>query len=601
MQVMTLPQMATPTATHEVGARRLGLDRNYLVILLLPFVLLVVSTDWLYPTTLNNIDSWLYYGYLHNTRRQIHNFPGQYFPDRLPWLVPAYVFHHYLPTLAAHWALKLSYLGATLLAFYRLAKYATNSRAALLATIMFACYPVTLNSAGWYYVDSAAVCYCLLAMSCLLAAALAEGLVSWLWSSLAGVLLAGMLVTYPLEIVLVPSLLVFFWVAARATHQRGMVSRFFFTNSFMAVGATGFVLVLIGIWHYLTGDWHFFNASLDYILHRQQKEAAVWLEKGWSWVYEAFWLTFPIAVSLGSFAALASAAARRGWGNRPIAIFFLANTPAVAILLVLLRQWKGVHLLDHSHHPFLLTPIWFLGLAPLMSEACSRLSTRGFIAVTGLTLLLFAVPMTIGFEKLFRPVSVSYWHTLSHLEGCNWLSPVLWLTGVLAFLCMSIWRRSSASLAAFVVALAVISAAGVAPYYACRWHASTGGAEAFRGVTNAAARIEQVIGGRHAWVWFSKDDPRYGNLISLSSSRLAVLRRWYNEEAPALSAPLASGIAPGEIILILSSSGGEQLEGLSRKTLEGYGVQTRLLAQEELPFGPSRLRMAFLEVFQRRF
>jgi hypothetical protein len=570
-------------------------------VLALPLVLLAVSTDWLYPSNYNNIDSWLYYGYLGDVGGQLQRHPDRYFGDRLPWLLPANFFHGLLPTLPAHWALKLIYLSITLLSFYRLASHACNARAALLGTIMFACYPVTLNATGWYYVDSAAACYFLLAMSCLLSASQAGHWTSAPWSFLAGACIVAMVVVYPLEIVLLPSLFAFSVLIARLSERPRFFCQLLSNVLFLGLGAAGMVLLLICVWHHLTGNWHFFKASLAYLMHYGHKEASKWLNGGWSWPAEAFWLTLPIAVSVGSCITLAVHGVRRHWREKPLESFFVANTVAVMIVVVLMRQLKGSSLVEHPHHAFLLTPVWFLGLPPLMSDMCAKLSRLGFAILAAICSIFFVLPLASGFDSLFRPTYVAHWHTLSHLEGYAWLPPALWVVGLLCFTASSLWPRNIVVSLGFITALAGISGLGATVFYAQRWHAETGGIRGFQGVIRGVEAIRRVMGESSPWIWFSNEDPLYGHFVSISACELSLLQRWYNDAAPTLPAQRSAEIAPGETVLVLTGPGKEEVVARSRAELEGHGIRTEPRTREEVRMGSRHYALSFLKVTQRRF
>jgi hypothetical protein len=588
---------------YSPGSRLLKVWLEYLAVVALPFILLSVSSDWLYPTSYNNVDSWLYYGYQRNLHRHMTDFQARYFGDRLGWILPIKLANKWLHPLAAHRVLKLSYLILTLLAFYSIAKYATNSRAAFLTTMIFACYPITLNSAGWYYVDWPAVCYCVVGAYSLVTAARAGPWGACAWSASAGMLLAGAVFCYPLIVVLFPpSLILFLGALWREGRWRGLL-RLLPASASACMGAALAFLACLLAWHSFTGNWNYMTATRNYIAIYTQAAADLWLMPSWWSLRDAFWLVVPAAIVLGSILTLLVSATCRSVRKGILESLLLVNAVLFAGLLIALRYAKGYIVLDYPHFAYIVAPFIFLALAPLLSTACARLSTRLFVMTAVCCLVLFASPLLRGFERVFHPTVVAYPPVPSHLqrlEGLAWLPVAICVGCTIILGVIALNPKSSIGMASALTVISCATAVGVTPYYASYWHCEVAGREAFRGVVTGAARIEQVLAGRNELICFSQDDPLHRHFISIASCELTVLRRWYVLTAPQLPKEACETLRPGEVVVVLSSVGRDDIPTQTRDTLQTKGFLTKVLAREESALRTSRYALTFLEITGRR-
>jgi hypothetical protein len=584
----------TPATGPGAGRRGATFDWGYAAVLLVPLALLLVSTDWLYPTEIYHVDSWLYYGYIRHPLRVLREYPQFYFGDRLSWILPAAAAHHCLPPLAAHWVLKLSFFAATLLAFYHVAKGVSGRRAALLAAVLFGCYPVTLMASGWYYVDSAAVCYYLLALAFLLSAGRAVGVPRALYAAAGGAFLAAALVAYLQLVFLVPSLLAFSVVVHRAARGRFALGRLLLDGACLAAGAALPVALFAGYQRLAQGDWHYFRATLAYASKYSPEEATRWLRPTPLWRLAFDWclawcLALPLIVAAGSAVALAVRAARRQLFREPVALFWVANAPAVLLLLVVLRQTRGIPMLDTGAYSYLLAPMWFLALGPLMAGACDGLSARAFAGLAAACLGLGVLPAARPFAPHLEP-----------LVGCaKWVMPALWVTGVAAFTGMALWPRGGPALAGFIAGLGCVGLFGVAPVVAPNWHGDTGGRRAYLGVAEGLARLERALRGRPDWVWLSSDDPHFFYLRGLWSAHLAFANRWPHEQAPQVRPEEANLVAPGAVLVVLSSLGPELAERTAA-ALGRHGVDCKVVGEERVGVGSWVYTLTYLETDSRR-
>jgi hypothetical protein len=581
------PEIPPPAAAGR-GRWLASFDWGYVVVGLLPLVLLLPSSAWLFPGELNTTDSWLYYAYMKHPHQELCQLPERYFGDRLTWILPGALAHRLLPPTAAHVALKLTFFVLTLLAFYGAAKAGAGRRAALLATLLFGCYPFTLASAGWYYVDVGAVCYFLLALCCLLAARRAETMrVSWAWSALAGALVVAMVVAYIKTLLYGPTLLAFY-ALGRGSGPRLSLARCATQALGLAVGAGALVGGLFLAHHALAGDWNFFQPTLRFALGRSVEEMAAWQTKEPVWALaRARWLVLPVAISLGSSAALLIRLIGRGPRPAPLGLFCLANAPATFAALVLLRQEAGSTLLDTVAYPFLLAPAWFLGVGPVLEGGCARLSRRGFAAAAGLCLAACALPMAGPCARLLTAVP---------LPG----SPALWLLALAGYAVAALWPRRAAAPAAVVLALAGVVILGPLTDFAPSWHKDANGRHGFTGMVRGLRTVRRVIGDRAHTFWFDRHEPLEYYFRSFGSADLSLLKTGLNDHAPEYSADDARCVGLGTVVIALSGRG-DELATRARQRLEGSGVHCRLLHREELAFGSVPYTMTFLETVQTRY
>jgi hypothetical protein len=577
-----------------------ALGAEYLAIILLPVVPLLVSSDWFYPSSYNNVDSWIYYGYQRDLHRYVNDFQTRYFSDRLPWLLPVTVANEWLGPLAAHYVLKLSYLIVTLLAFYGLTKYATNPRAAYLTTIVFLCYPVTLNAAGWYYVDWPAVCYCVVGAFCLVSAARAGPWTFGPWGFTAGLLFGGAALCYPLIVVHLPAIALLFIAALCREGRWRRILRLFPTFLFVLVGAACTYFLCRLAWHALTGNWNYLGATRAYIASYDRTEVAKWLLPGWLWMIDAFWLVLPGAIAIGSFGVVVITATFKRVRKSLMETVLSMNALLVMALLVALRYFKGFPLLDHPHFAFILAPFVVMGLAPLLSTACSRTSTPVRFATVACCLILFTAPLARGVEKLFHPTAFAHWWVLSHLEGFGWLSIALCAGCVLAFCIIAIYPRSTLGMVSMLAVIWCVTTFGVTPFYAKRCHSEIGGRRGFLGVVDSARSIDGTLAGRNELICFAFDDPLYPHFISTFSCGLTVLRKSQIQTAPRLPDAVCDGLQGGDIIVVLSSAGREDVLAGTQEAIQKRGFQTKLVRREESLLRGARYALTFLEIVGKR-
>jgi hypothetical protein len=574
--------------TPEVR-RRPPFDWGYAAVLLVPLALLLVSTDWLYPTEICHVDSWLYYGYIRHPLRILREYPQFYFGDRLSWILPASAVHHVLPPVPAHWVLKLSFFAATLLGFYHVARGVSGRRAGLLATVLFGCFPVTILASGWYYIDGPAVCYYVLSLAFLLSAGRAEGWRRAAYAAAGGALLAAALVAYLQLMFLVPSLLAFWLVVHRTARGRLAVGRLLLDGVCLAAGAVVPVALFAGYQRFAQGDWYYFRATMGYASKFSLQEAKHWLRPIPLWrLAFTCWLVLPVVAAAGSAVALIVRAVRRQGFPDPVALFCVANAPAVLLLLVVLRQTRGIPTLDKAEYPYLLVPMWFLALGPLMARACDALSPRAFAG-------LAAACLGLGVLSVARPLSPY----LALLDRPEWVMPALWVTGLAVFAGIALQPRGFPALAGFVGGVACLGLFGVAPVVAPYWHSDTGGRRAYLGVVEGAARLDRTLRGRPYWVWLSSYDPHFFYLRGMYSAHLAFAGRWPYESAPHVQPGEANLVGPGGVLVVLSSVGHDLAEQTA-KGLSRCGVDCKVIGEEQVGVGRWAYTMTYLETDSRR-
>jgi hypothetical protein len=132
--------------------------------MLLPLLMLAVSTDWVYSAA-GLIDAWLYHGFFHLLDEFAPtNFGRTYYATRLAWILPGYAAYHLMPPHAANLILHLTFFYIAIAAMYRTAAVLTTPAAALISTCAFATATPTIVAFGWDYVDGAVMAYTLVAL-----------------------------------------------------------------------------------------------------------------------------------------------------------------------------------------------------------------------------------------------------------------------------------------------------------------------------------------------------------------------------------------------------------------------------------------------------
>jgi hypothetical protein len=390
-------------------------------------------------------------------------------------------------------------------------------------------------------------------------------------------------------VILVPSLLAFWAVVTWTSRRRLALPRLLLDAACMAAGAVCLLGLFAGYHRIAAGDWHYFRATLEYASKYNLQEAAKWLRplSLWQLAFDC-WLAVPLTVCAGSAVALVVRAGRRQLFEQPAALYWVVNAVGVLLLLVVLRETRGMPMLDTSAYPYLLAPMWFLALGPLMAPACTGRSARGFAALAAGCLVLGALPVARQVVPYLAPFS-----------GLRWVMPVLWTIGLAGCTWLALRPRGGPALAGFLATLWCVSTFGAAPVLALRWHLDSSGRRGYLGVDRGVALLDRSLARRPYWLWLSPDDPHYTYLRGVFSAKLAFVHWWPNEKAPEVQPAEANGISPGSLLVILSSVG-QEVTSRSVAALAGAGVDCKVVGREVVPVGDWAYALTYLQAGGRR-
>jgi hypothetical protein len=112
------------------------------------------------------IDDWVYTGLFMNFHFIYDLFWNTYYASRLPWVVPGFALHHFLPDHAAYFVLHGAFFFGGAIAAFALVRRFLGRLAAVVAYVLLIGNQLYYNANAWNYVDGAVVTYLLVAFAC---------------------------------------------------------------------------------------------------------------------------------------------------------------------------------------------------------------------------------------------------------------------------------------------------------------------------------------------------------------------------------------------------------------------------------------------------
>ena len=154
---------------------RLSIDRELIVLLTIPFILLLANTQWLFPAG-NPTDAWQSKAFFLQGPRDWPELYDSYKAARISWNIKGYVVHHLFSAHVAHYVLHIGMFCGLIAAFYLVVRDLLGRNVAFLAAAAFATYSQfqTVTSFEWDYQVHDGALNVLIAMFCLARAAKPE-------------------------------------------------------------------------------------------------------------------------------------------------------------------------------------------------------------------------------------------------------------------------------------------------------------------------------------------------------------------------------------------------------------------------------------------
>ncbi|HLK20849.1 MAG TPA: hypothetical protein VKT81_17980 [Bryobacteraceae bacterium] len=434
--------MEEVTASAAWKSKLSRLDPGVLVLLLLPWLVLIFSSAWIYNAFVG-IDQWIYFGYFLNYPRYVSEwFPDRYYGTRLPWVLPGYVLHALFDPKTARYVLHLGFYYIAVFSLYGLLRRAIGSRAALLASVLFGTYSFFLGAIGWDYVDGAGLTYNLLALLCLDRAANSKCPRLWLVAS--GTAVAAMFYCNAFLVVFLPVLPIFYLYQV---HQ-GFTRPTLFAMLRLALwGGVGVLLttVALGTVNYAVGGGFWFYApSLDFVRSHTSKTNP-FFAPGWHWAVRATWLQLPLIALIASSLYVVVGRLRRTFGPRDLRLFFALQYLTYAGIMMAWHLSGGMGLQGYYYNSYVIpsaflaigcvlatrfegwpaSVYWLFLLAVCLAFAASFKLTYLGLAVRIREFGWFPIGMVMGIGLVLYSMTRRRWPVLLLILSCLWLCQVV--------------------------------------------------------------------------------------------------------------------------------------------------------------------------------
>lgn len=385
--------------------RRFPVDPAYLVLALLPWLVLAVSSGWIY-NPLGDIDPWIYFGYFLNYPRYVAAlFPDLYYGTRLSWILPGYCLNALFDPMTAKYILHVGFYYLAIFSLYHLLRKEAGARSALVVAVLFGTHSYFLRAIGWDYVDGAGITYNLFALLCVARAAVSRRPGSWLVAG--GAAAAAMFYCNAFLAVFLPLLpALYFYRVHRGLTLASARAMLRFALWF-GLGAV-LVSLLFGLVNCaVDGGFWFYGPSLQFIAGSSKRSVSTPIL---SWIARGYWLAFPLIAGLGSISYLITHIRRRTFLNRDLKLFYVLQYLACLSFMIAWHAVGGAGL-QWSYYTSYLLPSAFLAVGCMLAPHLERWPAWAY--------WLFLAAVTFGFVTGLGMISTN---TAIRVRWAGWLT-----------------------------------------------------------------------------------------------------------------------------------------------------------------------------------
>ena len=360
----------------------IGLDRGAILLILLPFALLAIDSNWIFSSLFR--DPWLYFGYYLDLPTHLAAFPKFYYSGRLSMTLPGYLAYRLLPAELANYGLHITLFEASVLSLYATLRPISGRRSALLAALAMGMSFFFRDAIGHDYTDAYGITYLLLAIWLLLLAARSArgwrpGLI------LAGASVAALVVVNVSFLLYVPILALTYLVAngAGRRHSLGV--------SLMVFGlGAGALLAGLAWFHWrITGRFWFLGPSFRFARTYVTETPDPLRLASWYWLDWVVWLVMPVFSAVGALLWLARTE------NQGTTLERYLQCQLLLMLAALLGASEARHFnfLGIWFYANLLIPASFLAFGVQIGRLVNGLTPRQYLALVLTATAAFSLGM----------------------------------------------------------------------------------------------------------------------------------------------------------------------------------------------------------------
>jgi hypothetical protein len=581
---------------------------DIIILLLTPVFLCLVIPDWIFNPAAG-IDPYLYLGFFRNFSHHIVVFGATYYATRLPFIIPGYICYKIFPPLVANYVLHLGFYYVALFSLYFILRMAVNRRVALLTAVLMGFYPYFMAAVGWDYIDGAGIAYSLLTILLLTLAVkktqmvqlpnLKQGVSPALSKKcglllfLAGMSLAAMIYTNTFLLIMIPSLVLYYFL------MRPLSCSPLLKSALIAVSAVILVTILFGIVNMAAGGSFLFFMPSVYISGYLLIKSNAWLASGYTWLLHVPFMIFPFFIFLTSLVSITISLIRVKSGllktdvilniarDNIFSLCYLLN-----FIIMLIVQLMGKPVFQLQYYVSYLLPAAFLAAGLQLATPLSRLSKSRFNIIA-----VIIISISAGFYLI-------YYHTpLRSITGC--IDSIWYVLAVLiaGALCLLIASKRSQAINTLLVGLALFFFASTnitliatkqITYCACAQREQN-----FLAVIKSDNAIRSYDAGNLRF-WYSDAEPLSNLYTAIASTRLWGYRLINDKFPEVVESDLSShthelaSIPSGMDIVILSTDKDALLK--ADAALNGLGLKANLIATEEITQGSISFTMTFIRI-----
>lgn len=577
--------------------RPLFRDPYHVVLFALPWLLLLVNANWPFGNGAN-LDPWIYWSH-YRTYPALQLSVPAYYGERLPMILPGYLFHHLFTPTLAQVLLHVTLFYVAVFALYYTIKTVQDRQTALLSAILLGCHAFFIGAIGYDYIDGYGIAYYLLTVAFLTRAL--GGAWPELWLALAGVAAAGCFYTNPIWLLFMPFFPVYYVLAMRKHPTQTTVGAFTFFTKWFVLGFAG-LTVLFGTYSYfVVGTFWFYKASLTIAFTLKQHPE--WTNHDFSWMRTATWLVFPLMVLLACLAWVLRRCVLAGLAYfsrtrslttdcRLVAEWpFVVNFVYCALAMCYLAFIKHNRVLELDYYADVLIAPMFLALGSAVLVLPKPVERYAFLKTLVTAAGVCLLPLWLRWRYLDLPGTLPFLSPHSSLLTYYLLLPAI--AGSAALLMKVFFPRHGGMWRAAVLVYAVAGFGLTPATPGGIWAPHYRGAAHFRRVAHALDVVRMQLGPdlkRLPFLWLNRADRNFLDYCGLSASLRCGIG--YDVTFPALNVP-AAAIPPESMLLVLTEN--KEIPSTAEGALRAIGLTGKVVSQVKIAYKDVSYWITFLQ------
>jgi hypothetical protein len=578
--------------------RCLPKDPYHLILLGLPWLLLAINTNWPFGNAAN-LDPWIYWTH-YRTYPALQVAVPSYYGERLPMILPGYLFHQLFTPSVAQVLLHVTLFYIAVFALYYTIKTVHDRPTALLAAILLGCHSFFIGAIGYDYIDGYGIAYYLLTMAFLTRAL--RGAWPELWLALAGVAAAGCFYTNPIWLLFMSFLPLYYVLATRKHQTQSATAAFALFTKWFLLGFIGLTIVFCTYSYYVMGTFWFYRDSLTIVFTLKQHQE--WTNHDFSWIHHATWLVFPLLVLVACLAAVLRGLLMGGLAyvfrkrfatmeGRPLQEWlFVANFIYCALAMCYLAFVRKNRVLELDYYADVLIAPMFLALGSgllVIPKSLDRYTYfKTLLTAAGICLL----PFWLRWRYVDLPATIpAILPNSSLLKNYLLLPAIVGSAALLAKVVVPqqrrIWRTA-------VLAFSIVGFGLTPSTPGAVWAPSYHGVNQFRRVARAFDVVRMQVGPdlkRLPFIWFNATERNFMDYCGLSASLRCGIG--YDVTFPTLNIRPAA-LPPESMVLVLTEN--KDLPSAAESSLRGIGLTGNQIAQARVTDNKVSYWMTFLQV-----